>query len=109
MSRRVREKIEDDKIELSAPQDKRARVRVMRTLRYLTKGAAITWLLRRSHVMAAPGTPEKIHFLTQRKYYFSPALINTFNSLPGLKYGTLLAGISTGSPVFGLRPRRAPR
>ena len=36
-------------------------------------------------------------------------LISSFSSLPGLKYGIFFAGTSTLSPVFGLRPMRAPR
>ena len=36
------------------------------------------------------------------------SLMSSFSSLPGLKYGTRFAGILTGSPVFGFRPR-APR
>src|SRR6185295_7292839 len=37
------------------------------------------------------------------------SLMSSFSSLPGLKYGTRLAGILTGSPVLGFLPRRAPR
>src|SRR5581483_7005286 len=36
-------------------------------------------------------------------------LISSFNSLPGLKYGTFFGGTSTLSPVFGLRPFRGSR
>ncbi len=36
-------------------------------------------------------------------------LTASFNALPGLNAGTLLAGISISSPVCGLRPLRAAR
>src|SRR6202171_3062566 len=34
--------------------------------------------------------------------------MSSFSSLPGLKYGIFLAGTETLTPVFGLRPMRAP-
>ena len=36
-------------------------------------------------------------------YYFTAS----FNNLPGLNEGTLVAAIANGSPVWGLRPVRA--
>src|SRR6185437_4604464 len=38
-----------------------------------------------------------------------PVLTRSFNSLLGLKNGIFLAGTSTRSPVFGLRPTRGLR
>ncbi|MDR6999639.1 hypothetical protein J2Y67_002089 [Neobacillus niacini] len=41
-------------------------------------------------------------------YYTMPTYLTaSYNSLPGLKAGTLEAGICSSSPVCGLRPVRA--
>ena len=44
-------------------------------------------------------------FFKDRFYYFTACL----SSLPGLKAGTLVAGIVIASPVCGLRPLRSAR
>src|SRR5262245_32277557 len=63
------------------------------------------------HVGKSPGGPEAVHRGRQSRAGYASAsvlsrsvsstawLIRSFNSLPGLKYGTFFGGTSTRSPV----------
>src|SRR6267142_3282993 len=72
------------------------------------------------HVLESPGRPEVVHYTDWTAPVTVPVidaasaasasrLISSFNSLPGLKYGTFFGGTSTLSPVFGFLPLRGSR
>src|SRR5204862_4217126 len=69
--------------------------------RGFTEDAAARFLCH--EILVTPGSEEDFRLPRLQR------LMSSFSSLPGLKYGIFLAGTATLTPVFGLRPMRAPR